>query len=70
MPLCACGSMVGRCPASGNYLPSGDGLMAMVEGFQLSVGPHSGLTVVAWQLADIGPGDGGFGCLIGSHKGK
>ena len=32
--------------------------------------PHSGLTVVAWQLADIGPGDGGFGCLIGSHKGK
>jgi hypothetical protein len=31
---------------------------------------HSGLTVVAWQLADIGPGDGGFGLIPGSHKGN
>jgi hypothetical protein len=29
---------------------------------------HNGLCVVAYNLADIGPGDGGFGCVPGSHK--
>ena len=29
---------------------------------------HNGLTVVAWQFKDIGPGDGGFGLIPGSHK--
>ena len=29
---------------------------------------HKGLTVVAYNLADVGPEDGGFGCVPGSHK--
>ena len=29
---------------------------------------HNGLTVVAYNLADLGPEDGGFGCVPGSHK--
>lgn len=29
---------------------------------------HCGLTVAAWQLAEIKPGDGGFACIPGSHK--
>ena len=29
---------------------------------------HNGLTVVAYNLADVGPEDGGFGCVPGSHK--
>jgi hypothetical protein len=29
---------------------------------------HSGLTVVAYNLHDVDPGDGGFGCVPGSHK--
>ena len=28
----------------------------------------NGLTVVAYNLKDVGPGDGGFGCIPGSHK--
>ena len=28
----------------------------------------NGLTVVAYNLADVGPEDGGFGCVPGSHK--
>jgi hypothetical protein len=28
----------------------------------------SGLTVVAYNLKDVGLGDGGFGCIPGSHK--
>ena len=31
---------------------------------------HNGLTVVAWQLADIHPGDGGLCVIPGSHKGN
>jgi ectoine hydroxylase-related dioxygenase (phytanoyl-CoA dioxygenase family) len=31
---------------------------------------HCGLTVVAWQLADVGPEDGGFCVVPGSHKGN
>ena len=31
---------------------------------------HNGLTVVAWQLADINPGDGGLCVIPGSHKGN
>ncbi len=31
---------------------------------------HCGLTVVAWQLADVKPGDGGFCLIPGSHKGN
>ena len=27
-----------------------------------------GLTVVAWNLTDVGPEDGGFACIPGSHK--
>ncbi len=30
--------------------------------------PRSGLVVVAYNLRDVGPGDGGFGCVPGSHK--
>jgi len=29
---------------------------------------YNGLTVVSWQLADIGPEAGGFCCIPGSHK--
>lgn len=28
----------------------------------------NGLTVVAYNLRDVNPGDGGFGCVPGSHK--
>ena len=31
---------------------------------------HNGLTVVAWQLADVDPGDGGLALIPGSHKGN
>lgn len=27
-----------------------------------------GLSVAAWQLTDVSPGDGGFACIPGSHK--
>jgi hypothetical protein len=30
--------------------------------------PRSGLLVVAYNLRDVGPNDGGFGCVPGSHK--
>ena len=33
-------------------------------------GMHCGLTVVAWQLADVNPGDGGLCLIPGSHKGN
>ena len=29
---------------------------------------HNALTVVAYNLKDVGPNDGGFGCVPGSHK--
>jgi hypothetical protein len=29
---------------------------------------HNGLIVVAYNLHDVNPGDGGFGCVPGSHK--
>ena len=29
---------------------------------------YNGLTVVAYNLKDVLPGDGGFGCIPGSHK--
>lgn len=29
---------------------------------------HSGLVAVAFNLKDVGPGDGGFACVPGSHK--
>jgi hypothetical protein len=29
---------------------------------------HNGLVVVAYNLYDVNPGDGGFGCVPGSHK--
>jgi ectoine hydroxylase-related dioxygenase (phytanoyl-CoA dioxygenase family) len=29
---------------------------------------YNGLTVVAFLLKDVNPGDGGFGCVPGSHK--
>jgi ectoine hydroxylase-related dioxygenase (phytanoyl-CoA dioxygenase family) len=29
---------------------------------------YNGLTVVAWNLTDTGPGAGGFCCIPGSHK--
>ena len=29
---------------------------------------YNGLTVVAYNLKDVNPGDGGFGCIPGSHK--
>lgn len=31
---------------------------------------HCGLTVVAWQFADVNPGDGGLALIPGSHKGS
>ena len=31
-------------------------------------GLHSGLLVAAYNLKDVGPEDGGFGCVPGSHK--
>jgi phytanoyl-CoA dioxygenase PhyH len=30
--------------------------------------PRSGLLVIAYNLRDVGPNDGGFGCVPGSHK--
>jgi Phytanoyl-CoA dioxygenase (PhyH) len=29
---------------------------------------YNGLTVVTYELNDVNPGDGGFGCVPGSHK--
>lgn len=29
---------------------------------------RNGLTVATWALTDVGPGDGGFACIPGSHK--
>ena len=29
---------------------------------------RNGLTVATWALTDVGPGDGGFVCVPGSHK--
>lgn len=29
---------------------------------------HSGLVAIGFNLADVGPEDGGFGCVPGSHK--
>ncbi|MCY4059971.1 MAG: phytanoyl-CoA dioxygenase family protein, partial [Gammaproteobacteria bacterium] len=29
---------------------------------------RNGLTVATWNLTDVGPGDGGFACVPGSHK--
>jgi len=29
---------------------------------------YNGLTVVAYALKDVNPGDGGFACIPGSHK--
>ena len=29
---------------------------------------YNGLVVVAYNLADVNPGDGGFACVPGSHK--
>ena len=29
---------------------------------------YNGLTVVAYNLKDVNPGDGGFGCVPGTHK--
>lgn len=29
---------------------------------------YNGLTVVSWQLTEVGAGDGGFCCIPGSHK--
>ncbi|NOK18520.1 phytanoyl-CoA dioxygenase family protein [Corallococcus carmarthensis] len=29
---------------------------------------HNGLTAVAYYLRDVNPGEGGFGCVPGSHK--
>lgn len=29
---------------------------------------RNGLTVATWNLTDVGPGDGGFVCVPGSHK--
>ena len=29
---------------------------------------RNGLTVATWALTDVGPGDGGFVCIPGSHK--
>ena len=29
---------------------------------------HNGLTVAAFQLVDVAPGDGGLGIVCGSHK--
>jgi hypothetical protein len=40
----------------GEYYWSGDGNL------------HSGLLVVAYNLKDVGPEDGGFACVPGSHK--
>ena len=31
---------------------------------------HNGLIVVMYQLADVGPEDGGWCCMPGSHKGN
>ena len=40
-----------------------------VQYFHYSNGQfHNGLSVVAFNLADVNPGDGGFACVPGSHK--
>ncbi|MBM3213610.1 phytanoyl-CoA dioxygenase family protein [Candidatus Poribacteria bacterium] len=31
---------------------------------------YNGLTVASWALVDVGPDDGGFCCIPGSHKGN
>ena len=34
------------------------------------VGIYNGLVAVQWPLVDHRPGDGGFGCVAGSHRGN
>jgi ectoine hydroxylase-related dioxygenase (phytanoyl-CoA dioxygenase family) len=53
----------------GHVLHGGGASRSLTNLYQYHAGKiRCGLTVVSWQLADVGPGDGGFCCIPGSHK--
>lgn len=53
----------------GHVLHGGGASRYLTNLYQYHAGSiRCGLTVVSWQLADVGPGDGGFCCIPGSHK--
>ncbi len=55
--------------AEGFVLHGGGTAANLTSLFQFHNGKmRCGLTVVAWQLTDAGPNDGGFCCIPGSHK--
>ncbi len=61
--------IVMRKGAEGHKLHGGGTADNLTSFFQFHNGKmRCGLTVVSWVLTDCGPGDGGFGCVPGSHK--
>jgi ectoine hydroxylase-related dioxygenase (phytanoyl-CoA dioxygenase family) len=60
---------VRRAGASGGGLHGGNTPFCEIFFYLFRGGkPRSGLTVVAYNLHDVGPEDGGFACVPGSHK--
>lgn len=59
----------GATDAGAYYLHGGGTPLDPGQWYQVRQGRmHNGLVVVAFQLSDVGPEDGGFGCIPGSHK--
>jgi len=55
--------------AEGHVLHGGGTADDLTHLYQFHNGQmRCGLTVVSWVLTDVGPGDGGFVCIPGSHK--
>lgn len=55
--------------AEGHVLHGGGTADDLTHFYQFHDGRmRCGLTVVSWALSDVGPGDGGFACIPGSHK--
>lgn len=55
--------------AEGHVLHGGGTADDLTHFYQFHNGRmRCGLTVVSWALTDVGPGDGGFACIPGSHK--
>ncbi len=55
--------------AEGHTLHGGGTADDLAHFYQFHNGQmRCGLTVAAWNLTDVNPGDGGFACIPGSHK--
>lgn len=53
----------------GSHLHGGNTPFEEIYGYHVRDGRiRSALTVIAYNLRDVGPQDGGFGCIPGSHK--